>query len=219
MTRIREFASTYIDPYQGISSKKPNDIPLQKIVYNVNVKPKDIYALSSSFVRGNAISNRLKEVFNDYNLPGHTEFEGIKYYYKNKNLRNDFNYLFIYESVYDKIDLSRSTFYSYNYSDNIEVRKSGIKSEKIIDRNLKFKTKEEVKSYDTKLEKLYNQKLWFQSLVIACEIEYDIVTLYNLANRYWMISERLLDKMQKLKLTGFDFIEFPVNIKFRSDAG
>jgi hypothetical protein len=185
-TLAKDYNPTLDDSHRKVFwSKFPNFNPVYNLELNANAIRTD-YLDAIDITTGFVISPRFKAILETCHLPPH-RFYPIKVEHKGMTL--DYFWFHHIADIYRHIDLMASSvtiFHKFNF--------------KIIE-NLKIESLEKVKKLKSSLP--FDQGMRFNEIVLKRDFpDYDVFDLTDI-QFVSLISERLLDKLQSAKLTGY----------------
>jgi hypothetical protein len=185
-TLAKDYNPTLDDSHRKVFwSKFPNFNPVYNLELNANAIRTD-YLDAIDITTGFVISPRFKAILETCHLPPHC-FYPIKVEHKGMTL--DYFWFHHIADIYRHIDLMASSvtiFHKFNF--------------KIIE-NLKIESLEKVKKLKSSLP--FDQGMRFNEIVLKRDFpDYDVFDLTDI-QFVSLISERLLDKLQSAKLTGY----------------
>ena len=185
-TLAKDYNPTLDDSHRKVFwSKFPNFNPVYNLELNANAIQTD-YLDAIDITAGFVISPRFKAVLETCHLPPH-RFYPINV--EHKGMALDYFWFHHIADIYQHIDLVASSvtiFHKFNF--------------KIIE-NLKIESLEQVKKLKSSLH--FDKGMRFNEIVLKKDFpDYDVFDLTDI-QFVSLISERLLNKLQSAKLTGY----------------
>ena len=203
--RCIQFKDRFTEPFQR-SGLLPTFNPYDGVLFNIGKRRSDAYK-DLFHGRGFITSPKLTAILKESALPGHVFFDNINCLSGSEQV-NNYSYLNIYESSLDSIDFDRSLFVLTDADDRSYIGNivDGVHKFKVIEDEIRVKDFHELEQLERVMMKKNRTLLQPSVLCLPKHIDHDIVTMYYYTTNFYLLSDRLVNKLKKSRIKGFDYV-------------